>query len=183
MSHATLKKLTYQDYLQIPDDNLRHEIIDGHHFVTSSPVTNHQGISGNLSFILFQWVKAHQLGQVYTALIDVVLSKTDILVPDLIFISKSRLQIITEKNIQGAPDLIVEILSPSTSKRDLGIKKKTYEKFGVEHYWIADPVQKTVQTFHLENNRYVLPTTFTLKETLTSSLFPGLSISMTFIFE
>lgn len=183
MGNAALKKLTYQDYLQIPEDNLRHEIIDGEHYVTPSPLKKHQRASQNINRFLDRWVEDHRLGEVYTAPFDVVLSKNNIVIPDLLFISKLRLHIATDKNIQGAPDLIVEILSPSTSKRDLGVKKKNYETSGVEYYWIVDPDQKTVQTFHLENNQYILSGTFTSNDTLTSSLFPGLSVSISSLFE
>ena len=183
MGPVAVKKLTYQDYLKIPEDNLRHEIIDGEHFVTPSPMTNHQDVSAQLFFIIFQWIKKHNPGKLLAAPFDVILSRNNIVVTDIIYISKAHLSVVTEKNIQGAPDFIIEILSPSTSKRDLGIKKNIYETSGVEHYWIVDPDQKTIQTFHLENSRYVLLSAFNLREPLTSSLFPRLSISMTFLVE
>lgn len=175
-------KLTYQEYLQMSDDFNRHEIIEGEHYVTPSPSKRHQKISIKLSAILYLWVEDHSLGEVFTAPYDVVLSDTDVVVPDLLFVSKSRSSISYEENVQGAPDLIVEILSPSTSKRDLGIKKTLYEKFGVAEYWVIDPDQKSIEIFTLEVGKFSRHIRLTFKDQLTSSLFPGLQIPLSQIF-
>ena len=104
-------KLTYDDYLLFPEDGLRHEILDGEHYVTASPFVRHQRISGRIYRPLSSWVEERDLGEVFYASVDVVLSPHDVAVPDLFYISKERSEIITEKNIQGAPDLIIEIIS------------------------------------------------------------------------
>lgn len=178
----TAIKLTYREYLQINDDFNRHEIIEGEHYVTPSPSKRHQKISIKLSTILYRWVEDHSLGEVFTGPYDVVLSETDVVIPDLLFVSKSRASISHEENVQGAPDLIVEILSPSTSRRDLGIKKTLYEKFGVSEYWVIDPDQKTVEIFKSDAGKFSSPIRLTFKDHLTSSLFLDLQIPLSKIF-
>ncbi|MBI1822416.1 MAG: Uma2 family endonuclease [Nitrospirae bacterium] len=178
----TAIKLTYQDYLQITDDLNRHEIIDGEHYVTPSPITKHQRISKQLFLRLNKWVEDHHLGEVYETPLDVVLSDIDVVVPDLLFVSKSRMPIFTEKNIHGAPDLVIEILSPSTASRDLGIKKRLYEKHGVKEYWIVDPDKQTIAVFTLTNGKFSEIQKLTIKNELTSSLFPGLKIPISSVF-
>ncbi|MHB8482278.1 MAG: Uma2 family endonuclease [Nitrospiria bacterium] len=182
MNNTTIK-LTYQDYLQISDDLNRHEIIDGEHYVTPSPMFRHQRVLSKLFFKLFQWVEDHELGVILPAPIDVVLSDIDIVVPDIIFISKPRLTIKTEKNIQGSPELVIEILSPSTASRDIGIKKRLYEKYGVAEYWVVDPDRKTVSVFTLVNEKFSNSHQFSVKDKLASDQIPGLQISLSSIFK
>ena len=142
-------KLTYEDYVRIPEDGKRHEIIDGVHYVTPSPVFNHQSVSGRLFVQLFHQIDESGLGRVVTAPMDVVLSEVDIVQPDIVVILDRNSSIITEKNVQGAPDLLIEILSPSTSARDRNLKKIRYQRFGVSEYWIVDPEAKQVEQFTL----------------------------------
>ena len=179
----TAAKLTYKDYLHFPEDLLRHEIIDGEHYVTPSPITKHQKVSINLVVVLHNWVSAKSLGTILSAPIDVVFSNTDIFVPDIIFISTARASVIHHKNIQGAPDLIIEILSPSTSTRDLGIKKASYEKFGVSEYWVVDPEKQTVDIFTVIGAKFSVPKHLTVHDLLSSTIFQGLQISVKTIFE
>lgn len=120
-------KFTYEDYLLFPDDGKRHELIDGEHYVTPSPSTKHQRISGNLLYFLKDHLRRTKAGRMFDAPMDVVLSDFDVVQPDLLFVSSARASIITEKNIQGAPDLVVEILSDGTRKTDEIIKRKLYE--------------------------------------------------------
>ena len=129
-SHSSTK-LTYSDYLRFPDDRLRHEIIDGVHFVTPSPVTKHQRISSDLLYLLMQYLREHSIGEVFYAPFDVILSDFDVVVPDLVYLSRERARFLTSKNLQGPPDLVVEILSPGTKGRDRQIKKDLYERAGV----------------------------------------------------
>ena len=111
-------KFTYEDYILFPEDGLRHEIIDGEREVTPSPLTRHQRIVANLFRVLDPFIRERKLGEAFLAPFDVILSNLDIVVPDLLFVSGSRSKIITEKNLQGAPDLIVEVLSDGTRKTD-----------------------------------------------------------------
>ena len=141
--HTT--KFTYEDYLLFPEDGRRHELIAGDHYVTPSPRTKHQKVSGSLLVSLGTHLQKSKGGQVLAAPMDVVLSDLDVVQPDLLFISQARSSILTEKNIQGAPDLLVEILSDSTRKTDEIIKRKLYEQHRVSEYWIIDPELETVK--------------------------------------
>ena len=109
-------KLTYADYELFPDDDLRHEIIDGEHYVTASPITRHQRISLSLLHLIQSHLDTHPIGELFSAPFDVVLSFHDVVVPDLIYLSKARAQLLTEKNLQGAPDLWLKSFHPA---RDL----------------------------------------------------------------
>lgn len=141
--HDRIRKLTYDDYARIPDDGQRHEIIDGEHCVSPAPFTPHQGLSIELGSRLHLFVKGHRLGHIFTAPCDVVLSKQDVVQPDLWFVSNERAGIVTEKNIQGAPDLIVEILSEGTRHLDETVKLELYDRYGVAEYWTFDTSRKT----------------------------------------
>lgn len=148
-------KLTYEDYLLFPDDGKRHELIQGDHYMTPAPSTKHQRVSRNLVTALWTFVHQRRLGEVFDAPCDVVFSDEDVVQPDLLFVSAGRSSIITESNVQGAPDLIVEILSDATRKRDEVTKRKLYERFGVKEYWIVDPELETVKVFRLSDHQYV----------------------------
>ena len=118
-------KLTYDDFLLFPDDGMRHELIDGEHYVTPSPNTKHQRVSGNLYWLIRQYLEAHPIGEMFFAPFDVVLSRFDVVEPDLLYISRERAaQVLTSKNTQGAPDLVIEIASPGTRKRDETVKRR-----------------------------------------------------------
>lgn len=136
-------KLTYEDYLLLPEDK-RYEIIDGELFMTPSPKTMHQRLIVKLFRIIDDFVSKGELGEVFIAPYDVALSKHDIVQPDIIFVSKERSNIITELNIQGSPDMVIEILSPSTKERDLVLKRKLYAAFGIKEYWIVDPENEKI---------------------------------------
>lgn len=141
------RKLSYEDYLLFPEDGNRHEILDGEHFVTAAPFPRHQSVVVELTSWIAPFVRQHRLGRLYVAPVDVVLSRHDVVQPDLLYIANERLSILTEKNVEGAPDLVVEVLSPATRKRDEGIKLEIYERFGIGEYWLVDPERKTVRIY------------------------------------
>lgn len=177
-------KLTVEDYPLFPDDGKRHEIIDGDHYMTPAPSTKHQRISRNLLTALHAFVTRHRLGEVFAAPYDVILSDVDVVEPDLLFVSAGRAAIITEKNIRGAPDLVVEILSESTRKTDEMIKRKRYEQFGIMEYWIVDPELESVKVYRMTDKGFVRTAEWTkeAKDTLTTPLLPDLRILLTDIF-
>ena len=146
-------KLTYEDYCNTPDDE-RYELLDGDLVMTPAPGTAHQRVVLDLSILLGLSVKRTGVGEVYIAPVDVVLSDTDVVQPDLLFVSNERAHIITKANVQGAPDLVVEILSPSTADRDLTVKRALYAKHGVQEYWIVDTDAKTVTVLLRDAQRY-----------------------------
>jgi Uma2 family endonuclease len=178
-------KLTYDDFLLFPDDGKRHELIDGEHYVTPSPSRKHQAIVWNLITMIGPYLEAHPVGRAFAAPFDVVFSNFDVVEPDLLFISNARLEVLTTKNVQGAPNLVVEIGSPGTRRRDEIIKRKLYERFGVEEYWVIDPEIETIAVYRHVGETYqrVLELTVERNDTLTTSLLPQLTLPLQQIFK
>jgi Uma2 family endonuclease len=172
MAPQTSTKLTYEDYLLLPDDGRRHEIIDGEHFASPSPNTQHQRISKRFTAALLPCENAG-LGEVFYAPYDVVLSIFDIVQPDVLFITPARAHIINDKHAEGAPDLVIEILSDSNRQYDEQFKYKTYERLGADEYWIADPFEKLVKVFRRAGARFER---VAVGETLTTPLLPGFQL-------
>lgn len=183
-SQARPAKLTVEDYMLFPDDGKRHERIDGDHYVTPSPNTKHQITSSNLHRMLSAFVQEKKMGRVFTAPCDVILSEVDVVQPDLLFISSARASILTEANVQGAPDLVIEIVSDSTRKVDEITKRKRDEHFGVQKYGVVDPVLETVKVYRMTDKGYARAAELTneSKDCLTTPLFPGLQLSLAEIF-
>src|SRR5687768_5476401 len=122
-------KLTYDDFVTFPDDGKRHELIDGEHLVTPSPNIRHQGTIGNLYWLIRSYLETNRRGRVYVASLDVVFSNVDVVQPDLLYISNERAaQVATPQNVQGAPEIVVEVASKGTRKRDATIKRRLYER-------------------------------------------------------
>jgi Uma2 family endonuclease len=172
-------KLTYEDYARLPADGLRHEIIDGKHFVNAAPNLLHQTILLNIAVPMRLHVRRHQLGAVYVAPADVVLSTNDVLQPDIAFVRTERRSILTTANVQGAPDLVIEILSPSNRQYDEVVKRKRYDSLGVAEYWIVDPERETVKVYRRAGN--LVPVA--CGDPLTTPLLPGFSITFAQIFD
>jgi Uma2 family endonuclease len=145
MATPSVRKLTYDDFLLFPeDDGLRHELIDGEHYVTAAPATVHQRLVRELLVALHTHLQLTESGEVFAAPFDVVLSHHDVVEPDLVVVLSHQAGIITEKHVKGAPALVIEILSPGTRRRDVGIKSRAYERWGVSEYWTVDPDQQSV---------------------------------------
>jgi Uma2 family endonuclease len=174
-------QFTYADYLLLPEES-RYELLDGDLFLTPAPTTGHQRVSRNLSFLLHDFVQNRRLGEVLPAPCDVVLSETNVVQPDILFVSAERLSIIGEKNVAGPPDLVVEVLSAGTEERDRTLKTKLYARFGVRELWVADPKAKTVALFVLSGEGYRQEAVFGVGEILRSPLLPGLEISLDDVF-
>ena len=137
-------KFTYEDYCLLPEDR-RYEVVDGELLLTPAPTTLHQLAKRRLVRIIEDFVEAGCLGLVLDAPYDVVLSRHDVLQPDILFVSADHKRIIGDRNAQGAPDLVVEVLSPSTEDRDRVAKAKRYATFGVREMWLVDPERKTIE--------------------------------------
>lgn len=178
-------KLTYDDYVLIPEDGLRHEILDGEHFVTPIPTPRHQMISGAVHRRLAGFIYENRLGRALFAPLDFVFDKHNVAQPDLVFISNERNDLIGETYISGAPDLVVEILSPSTRRTDELIKRSIYERFGALEYWLVDPDRRTVQVFRRAGSGFGAAESLAAEagEELTTPLLPGLIIQVREIFE
>jgi Uma2 family endonuclease len=147
-------KLTYDDFLLFPDDGKRHELIDGEHYVTPSPNAIHQTIVGNLHFALRGYLETHPIGQIFMAPFDVVFSDFDVVELDLLYITAERRHgVLTVQNVRGAPDLVIEIGSPGTRRRDETIKRRLYERDGAVEYWIVDPELDVVRIYRRGGRR------------------------------
>lgn len=174
-------KFTYEDYLLLPEDK-RYELIEGDIYMVPSPTSVHQWESKRLFRALDDHVTEHALGEVYYAPLDVVLSEEDVVQPAILYISKERSRILTEKNIQGAPDLVVEILSPGTAERDRTLKRKLYARHGVLECWWVSPEAETVQVLTLKGAEYETFEIYGRDDVLRSSLLKGLEIDLQKVF-
>jgi Uma2 family endonuclease len=179
-------RLTYDDFLLFPDDGLRHEIIDGEHYVTPSPNMRHQVLVGRLYFEIELYLRQHPGGgQVFMAPLDVLFTRWDVVEPDLLFVASNQLDVLTEKNVQGAPALVIEILSPSTRKTDEHVKRQLFDRGGVREYWVVDPELDVVQVFRRQDDGQ-FPSVAELSrernDQLATPLLPGLTIQLTSLF-
>ncbi len=168
--------LTYDDYAALPDDGRRYELYEGELLLNPAPSPRHQGVIGNLHTLMVVHVRRHGLGQVFLSPIDVILSHITVLQPDLVYVDTSRLAIITERAIEGAPTLVVEVLSPSTDVRDRGVKQGLYARYGVPYYWIVDSAARTVEARRLGGESYELIAR--LDETRPTALPPLTDLSL-----
>ncbi|HUU35308.1 MAG TPA: Uma2 family endonuclease [Vicinamibacterales bacterium] len=179
-------RLTYDDFALFPDDGKRHEIIDGEHVVTPSPNVRHQVLVGRLFYDLEHYFRSQpQAGQVFTAPLDVLLSPYDIVEPDLLVVTGDQAGILTEKNVQGPPALVIEVLSKSTRKRDAQTKRRLFERSGVREYWLVDPELDAVQVFRptLEGRlARVVELTAEDGDVLATPLLPGFQIDLRELF-
>ena len=175
-------RFTYADYLETSDDE-RYELLNGELVLSPSPKEIHQYISSMLHLRIGTHVRTHNLGKVYYSPFDVVLSDTDVVQPDLLFISKERAEIITQDNVRGAPDLVVEILSPSTAALDRTTKLELYAQHGVREYWIVDPDANTIMVLLRGENRFEVGGFYGKGHTLQSPTLAGFSVQVEELFE
>ncbi|HET9013762.1 MAG TPA: Uma2 family endonuclease, partial [Gemmatimonadaceae bacterium] len=141
-------------------------------------------VSGNLHGLIWSHLQGHDAGKVYSAPLDVVFSHFDVVEPDLLFVSSARCEVLTSKNVQGAPDLVVEIGSPSTRRRDEKLKHQLYERFNVAEYWVVDPDIDVVRVYRLESGKYLRAQELSLDhgDVLTTPLLPGLELPLSRVF-
>ena len=181
MQAVEKKVYTYEDYAQLPE-GAPYQLIDGELVMSPSPTPAHQRILRSLSFALHLFVEEHDLGEILFAPMDVYLSDINTPQPDLLFIAKARLEIIGEKYIEDAPDLVMEILSPSTAYYDLKKKKRLYEASGVKEYWIVDPEAREIEVYTLVKDRFELFMREADQGTITSKLLAGFSVDLETVF-
>ncbi len=152
MATAT-QKWTYEDYLKLDDDK-RYEVLEGELVELATPSTTHQRLVGKLLKLIDKFVEERGLGEAFVSPIDVILSDSNVVQPDVVFLSKENSKIVKERGIFGSPDLVVEVISPSTLKRDTEDKKRIYAKHGVKELWLVFPGERAVEVFTLKNNFY-----------------------------
>ena len=175
-------KLGYADYCAAPADK-RYELLDGELIMVPAPNLKHQRVQLELAAALRRFIRDRALGELFIPACDVVLSEHDVVQPDLLFVSREREHLLSGgQNVQGAPDLVVEILSPGTAERDRGEKLALYGKRGVTECWLVDPVSETVRIHRLQGERLIPTRTFGREETLRSPLLGGLALRLDGIF-
>jgi Uma2 family endonuclease len=177
-----LRHWTYDEYARLPDDGNRYEIIDGELYMSPSPRWKHQLAVARITGEFQAFTKGHGIGQICPGPIDLLLADTDYLVPDLVFVLHEHKGIVTDRGIEGAPDLVVEIISPSSGMRDRGLKRERYARFGVPLYWIVDLERRQVEVHRLADDPNAEP------EIVTGDLVwqpvaggPSITLSVPFI--
>ena len=175
-------KLTYEDYCAAPADN-RYELLDGELIMVAAPNIKHESVRSLLGHHLSNFIIDHGLGKLFYAPCDVMLSESDVVQPDLLFVSRKREHLLRDgQKVQGAPDLVIEILSPSTADRDRGKKLALYGRHGVTEYWLVDPVAETISIHRQQAGELVPTDTFGREQTLRSALLAGLELPLYDVF-
>ena len=184
MTSTAEKRITVSEFLQMElEEGYLYELINGEIMKRSSPNSDHQNASSNLQFILSLYVRTHQLGKVFSAPFDVFFTEFDLAVPDLIFVSTANLSIVTKRCIEGAPDLVIEILSPSTQSTDRGEKMRLYKAHKVKEYWIVDPRNQSVEVYEWQEGDYEMVSFAIDNGEVQSTVLEGLSIDLMQIFK
>lgn len=183
MPLATELKLTVEDYFALPEGGPRCQLIDGE-LIPMAPAPNrfHQAVLGNLHLLIAQWLKKNPIGELYLAPFDVQLDSLNLFQPDLVFVSRKRSSIFSNTGTQGAPDLVVEILSPSTARLDLGTKRSLYAQHGVDEMWIVDPDGLEVRIYRFAELADRPVAVYYSGDTFQSAHFPGLSLPVDEVF-
>ena len=179
---ARLRPLTAEDLQRVPDDGNRYEIIGGHLIVSPSPSYRHQQVSFQLSVVLGGYIAVHGNAQAVAAPMDVYLSPNDVVQPDLLVVLNERAEIIKSRGITGAPDVVVEIISPSSMETDFLKKSKLYERFGVQEYWIVNPENQMVSVQTLDGDRFAIAGEYSRDDILTSQVLEGFELALSVLF-
>jgi Uma2 family endonuclease len=183
MANALVRPSTYHDYRELPEGGSRYQLIDGELHMSPSPNLFHQILVGNIHFLISSFLRQHPIGKVLCAPIDVYLTETNVYQPDLVYIANDNASIMQEDGIHGAPDLVVEILSPATRKFDQGLKKRTYARCGVREYWIVDPETERIEVYHFEKSAEEPAATHRKNTSFETILMPGLSVAANMVFD
>ncbi len=173
---ATRVILTYADYVAIPADGRRYELHDGEVSVTPAPSPKHQQVIGNVYLALRTHADAHRLGQVLLSPIDCILSDVTIVQPDIAYLDAQRLSAISARGIDGAPTLVVEVLSPSTTQIDRTLKLQLYARHAVPYYWIVDPDARTIEAYEGSEGAYRLAARLEGSQPVALPPFPALTL-------
>lgn len=166
--------LTAEDYRLLPETGPRYQLIEGGLFMAPAPNRYHQDISANLQFIIQGYLERHPIGKLYDAPFDVYLDENDVFQPDLVFVSEANYGVLTDAGVEGAPDLVIEILSPKTAHLDKKSKRRVYARCGVKELWFVDPDTRLIHIYHLQKDAERPAATYSEKDTFTSARFPGL---------
>lgn len=174
------EKFTYQDYLKLPEEQgYRYEVLSGELIKEPTPLVMHQRVSRELGFLLLvHFRQFHPLGEIFFAPLDLTLGDFTVVQPDILYISGEQRDIIKETRIDGAPLLAVEIISESSRRKDRLRKRQIYQEAGIQHFWLVDPYEKTLECLTLRDGEYILAASGMDDATITPPDFPGLSIPL-----
>ncbi len=173
---------TYADYAAKPSDGRRLELIDGEFEMTPAPATRHQTVSRRLQHELMKQLEDTGIASVFDAPIDLILSDNDVLQPDLAIVGNARARFITERGIEGPPDIVVEILSSSTRVLDRRVKSLTYARYLVPEYWMVDGDLGTIELYRLGAEKYTLEMRYDRASRLTTPSFPEVDVELARVF-
>lgn len=177
------KKITVQEFFEMElEEGYFYELINGHIVQKRTPTPSHQKIVTDLTTIIDTFTTKKQLGDCYVSPLDVFFDKYNNTQPDVLFIKKDRLFIVTNDGIMGQPDLIVEVLSPSTYRNDRTVKKDLYCQFGVPEYWIVDLKNQAIEVYSLENDDYTMTSFAIEKGEIESKVLEGFKMDIVSIF-
>lgn len=184
MAPQTSTRLTYQDFLELPDDGKHYELIEGELVMNPAPVPRHQIIVLNITVRLYTYFAQHGGGTVFVAPIDVVLVEDAVVEPDIVVVREERQAIVGATNLHGAPDLVVEVLSDRTRRRDEITKRKLYEQHGVDEYWIVDPAIDLVKVYRRDGKTFARVAEISAETggTITTPLLPGFALDVNAVF-
>ena len=177
-----MTKMTYDEYCLLPEDRNQYELFDGELVITPWPNVGHQRIVGRLCTQLLAYVEAHSLGLLLIAPLDTIFDPYTVLQPDILFVSRERIPGVVKERIEGAPDLVVEVLSPRTVEKDRRRKRAVYSQFGVREYWIVDPEAQTIELYTREGGKLRPTRMFSSGEAVESLLFPALGLPVASVF-
>ena len=177
------KRLTYEDYLNGPEIKQRYDIIDGEMIMAPSPNLQHQRILGHLHFLVRQFLAEHNLGQVFFAPLDVVIQREPLRIrqPDLMFVSNERANILGQI-VEGAPDLVVEVLSPGNSRGEMESKLADYAQLGVREYWLVSPEAMTVEVLELDERAWQRASLSGAGDHVSSGVLQGIELEVSQLF-
>ena len=179
---SAMTKMTYDQYCLLPEDRNQYELFDGELVMTPSPSARHQDIVLTLATKLAAHIGKYSLGKLYVSPLDTIFDEYTVLQPDILFVSRERVAAIVKERIEGSPDLVVEVLSPSTFHKDIRRKMRVYSQFGVREYWIVDPEEQTMELYQRVGEKLELDRRFASQETFQSSLLPGFQLEVRSIF-
>ena len=174
-------RFNYEDYCLLPEDE-RYELIDGEFYVVPGPSYPHQNAVGKLFRFMADFVEVNGLGVVVMAPLDVIITGEDTVQPDILFVSEERRGMLAHRGCEGAPDMVVEVLSPSTAQRDRELKRKLYAVHGVQEYWLVNTETASVEIMSLGNNDFISQGTYSGEDGLVSQVIPGFALQASLIF-
>ena len=183
MKAVAMEPLTVEDYRLLPDAGPRYQLIEGDLYMAPAPNRYHQEISLNITLLLGKYLEKHPIGKLYTAPFDVYFDEINVHQPDLVFVSKKNRSVLTYAGAEGAPDFLVEILSPKTAELDKKPKRRVFARSGVKELWIIDPETKLIHVYYLQKDAERPAATYAEAYTFTSPHFPGLKIKGATIFK